>query len=137
MRVEAADSPDRLFRDRPGAGEALLKLDPGYVPAARAVGRALLAQPPPNAEAQRYYEGLAQTQSRVFPSQVALKDIAAEPDFTRRRRGLYQRTVAQRPWDTDAVEASGGGPGRRREIRSGPDKLRYLASQSVNKAFPP
>ena len=45
MRVEAADNLDdsEIALE---AGEALLKMDPGYVPAARAKGRALLAQPP-------------------------------------------------------------------------------------------
>ena len=88
MRVEAADNLDDS-EVALEAGEALLKLDPGYVPAARAKGRDLLAQRRTK-DARNYYEELAKRNPEFLPSQVALKDIASEQNKPGGRRGLPQ-----------------------------------------------
>jgi len=131
MRVEAADN----LEDSEVAlesGEALLIMDPGYVPAARAKGRALLAQRRTE-DAKIYYEELAKRNPEFLPSQVALKDIASEQNKPGDAVAYPKETLAQRPWDVDAKRRLAVAQAEDQDFVPALKTLRYLANQSVNK----
>jgi tetratricopeptide (TPR) repeat protein len=131
MRVEAADNLDDS-EVALEAGEALLKMDPGYVPAARAKGRALLAQRRTE-DARNYYEELAKRNPEFLPSQVALKDIASEQNKPGDAVAYPEETLTQRPWDPDAKRRLAVAQAEDQQFVPALKTLRYLASQSVNK----
>jgi tetratricopeptide (TPR) repeat protein len=101
MRVEAADKLEeaQIALD---AGRALLKLDPGYAPAARVVGRALQSLGRTD-EAGKHYESLLKRNPEFLLSQVALKIIAIDQGKPGQAVEYAQKTVSQRPWHTDAT----------------------------------
>jgi tetratricopeptide (TPR) repeat protein len=131
LRVEAADDlgeSDIVLE----AGEALLALDRGYVPAARAVGRALQTLGHTE-EARKYYEDLLKRNPAFLPSQAPLKDLASEQGKPREAVDYARETVAQRPWDADAARRLAVAQAEDQQFVPALATLRYMAGQSVNK----
>ncbi len=81
---------------------AYLEQDPGYVPMARAVGRAYLGMEQWT-NAQHTYEDLLARNPEFFPALLRLRELASRREAFQEALDYADALVDQRPWDIETI----------------------------------